>query len=134
MVPSITAKHLRIAAETVAVSSIAFSIAFFAIGPFYSSRDGFAYSFFLADAKPYAVVAIAGVLARTRGPAAVSLAAALCSLAVGIYTYLDWIRGPSINDIDLFTFPLKWLFAVAALLVAGVSFLARVINHAPDRL
>ena len=133
MAPSITAKHLRIAAEAVASCSIAFSIAFFVVGPFYSTRSGFAYRFFLADAEPYAVVAVAAVLARTRVPATACLIAAFCVLAVGIYTYLDWIRVPFINDIDLVTFPLKWLFAGAALLIAGVSFVGRVFNHASNR-
>jgi hypothetical protein len=125
---------LRIAAETVACCSIAFSTVFFMVGPFYSERSGFAYSFFFADAKPYVVVAVAALLARTRGPAAICVAAALCVLAVGIYTYVDWIRVPYINDIDLFTFPLKWLFAAAALLVSGISLIVRLSHHVPDRL
>ncbi len=134
MVPGITTKHWRIATETVAGGSIAFSFLFFLMGPFYSSRSGFDYSFFVADAAPYAAVVVAALFARTRGPAAVSLAAALCVLAVGAYTYRDWIRVPFINDIDLFTFPLKWLFAVAALLVSGISFAVRLFNHAPGSL
>ena len=134
MVASITAKRLRIAAAMVAGGSIAFSFVFFLVGPFYSSRAGFAYSFFAADAAPYAAVAVSALLARTRGPAAVCLAAALCVLAVGVYTYLDWIRVPFINDINLLTFPLKWLSAVAALLIASIAVLARVLNHAPKRL
>src|SRR3974377_1650108 len=79
-------------------------------------------------------VAGAALLARTRGPSAVCVAAALCVLAIGIYTYLDWLRVPYINDIDLFTFPLKWLFAMATLLASAVSFIVRLSNHAPDPL
>jgi Na+/melibiose symporter-like transporter len=134
MISSLTAKHFRIGAETVAISSLAFSFVFFLVGPFYSSRSGFPSSFFIADAAPYVAVAVAAFFAKTRSSAAVCLLAALCSLAVGVYTYLDWTRVSFINEIDLFTSPLKWLFALTALLAAGFSFLTRILRHASNGL
>jgi hypothetical protein len=130
----ITATHIRTAALTVAGCGVACSFAFFA---FSSGKGGFPTASFVSDALPYVMVAIAGTLAGTRTVAGICVAASLCVLAVGVYTYINWVRFPAptyINDIELSTYPLKWLFALIGLSVAVVGFVVRKIKHAQASL
>ena len=85
---------------------------------------------FRIDILPYEIVALASFMTRTRGLAFVSLIVSLFIAAVGTYAFIDLIRGPAINDIQLITDPLRWLFALIALAVAGLDILIRRSSNA----
>jgi len=104
-----------------AVGSLGFS-GFYSLA---SGRGGFPVNFFVSDALPYFVAAVAGTMVRTRTVAYICFAASASVLGAGVYTYIDWVRFPAptfVNDIELSTYPLKWLFGLVALSVAIVGF------------
>ena len=131
MIRLITPIHLRTGAQTAVGCGIMCSFAFFLFGPFASARiPEFPYSWFVSDALPYAIVAVAVAMSRARAVALICLIASFSVLTVGLYTYIDWIRFPFINDIELLTYPLKWLFALMAIVVSVISFIARRVHNA----
>jgi hypothetical protein len=118
---------LRNASWAAAFGGILASIAMYTCGPL-GRFDWFHLSFVPFDVIPYAIVGVATTLAQTRFLALVCVVASLSILTVGLYTYVDLIRVRGINDIQLATDPLRWLFGVLALLLTGVGLIARKIQ------
>ncbi len=137
MVQRVTSTHVRTAALMMASCGVLCSFAFFAFHSFASGLGGFPVRFFVSDALPYLVAALAGTLAKNRAVGGICAAASLCVLALGVDTYIEWIRFPVpkfVNDIELSTYPLKWLFSVTAVFVAAIAFVPRKTKHAQASL
>lgn len=74
----------------------------------------------------YVIVTIAALVSRGRSAAFVVAGVSVLVLALGVYTYVDLLPGPAVNDITLLTFPCQRFLAIFSVLVAIVSF---VIPH-----
>jgi hypothetical protein len=127
MFEKIAVKHLRTGAWLAAGAGILVSFVFHA----YESSI-FYLPFVGRDILPYFIIAIAATMSRTFALAWISLVASFTVLAVGVYAYFDLIRVPAavINDIQLFTDPLKWMIALIVLVVAVGSFIYSKIQNA----
>ena len=128
-----TATRIRIAALVLAGCGVVCSIGFWVLTFPLSAKWGLLPGFFIADALPYALVVVAIAFSRTRGAAAVCLVASLLVLAFGVYTCVDWTRFSVfdgwINDIELLTYPFKWLFGLLAGVAAVVDLMVRMSRY-----
>ncbi len=77
----------------------------------------------------YFIVAAAAIFSTGRVVPALTACASFVILALGVHMYLDIIRQPGINDIELFILPLQRLIAIVAVIVAVIGF---AVHHAPN--
>jgi hypothetical protein len=82
--------------------------------------------------RVYVIVAAAAAVSRGRSVGFVVAAASTAVFALGAYTYLDLLRHRGINDITLVTFPCQHLLAIAAILVAVISFVVHRARTSPN--